>query len=424
MTSSALDLSWIDPSRWPEVARVPGAGPRAAAARAIVSRAAKQLDLRMRFPDGRMIGGGGPTSPVLEIRRPHSFFRRIGASGTIGFGEGYMAGDWDSDDLVGVLEAIAAKVADLVPPTLQRMRHAFLSRMPAHEGNNTVKNAKSNIARHYDLSNAMFAAFLDESLTYSSAVFDGEPLTSDEALVSAQHRKIDQLLDLADVRKGTRLLEIGTGWGELARRAASRGASVTTVTISEEQAALARERIAADGLTRRVDVQLRDYRLIEGEFDAIVSVEMIEAVGLDHLQSYVQTLDRHLAPGGRVALQAITMPHDRMVASQETYTWIRKYIFPGGQLLSTEAIDDALRAHTSLAVTGSAAYGLHYAKTLEHWRQTFVANRAEIFELGFDEVFARMWVFYLAYCEAGFRAHYLDVYQLLLTRPADQKAAA
>ncbi len=271
----------------------------------------------------------------------------------------------------------------------------------------------------------MFAAFLDETMTYSSAVFADEPLTTTEDLTAAQHRKIDRLLDLAQVGEGTRLLEIGTGWGELARRAASRGAHVTTVTISEEQAALANERIARDGLTDRVDIQLRDYRLIEGEYDAIVSVEMIEAVGLDHLTSYVQTLDKHLAPGGRVALQAITMPHERMVASQETYTWIRKYIFPGGQLLSPEAIDAALKADTTLHVTEKHSYGLHYAKTLERWRETFNANGEQIKGLGFDEIFARMWTFYLAYCEAGFRARYLDVYQLLLTRPTDtQKAIA
>ena len=423
MTSHSIERTMIDSSRWPELVHVPNGGPRGMAASMLVRYAAKQLDLRMRFPDGSVIGGGNAHSPVLEIRRPDAFFRRIGASGTIGFGEGYMAGDWDSEDLVGVLQAIASRVATLVPARLQQMRHTFLNRMPAHESN-TVKNAKNNIARHYDLSNEMFAAFLDETMTYSAAVFTDDPLSSTEDLTSAQHRKIDKLLDLAQVGKGTRLLEIGTGWGELARRAAARGATVTTVTISEEQASLARARIAEAGLSELVDVQLRDYRLIEGQYDSIVSVEMIEAVGLDHLTSYVQTLDKHLAPGGRVALQAITMPHDRMLASQETYTWIRKYIFPGGQLLSPEAIDASLAAKTSLHIAEKHSYGLHYAKTLERWRETFLANRAEVGALGFDEIFARMWVFYLAYCEAGFRARYLDVYQLLLTRTDVSKARA
>lgn len=415
----------FDARVWPDLAVVPSGGPRAAVATAVIKRAVGRLNLRMRLPDGTELGGGRPTSPVLLIRRPEAFFRRVGASGTIGFGEAYMAGDWETDDLVGVLEAIASRVATLIPLPLQRLRHAYLSRSPRHESN-TVRQAKNNIARHYDLSNEMFAAFLDETMTYSSAVFSSviPEDAADETLESAQHRKIDRLLDLAQVGPGTHLLEIGTGWGELACRAGARGATVKSVTISEEQAALARTRIHAAGLSKSVEVDLMDYRLVRGEFDAIISVEMIEAVGLDHLVEYVSTLDRLLAPGGRIALQAITMPHDRMVASQDTYTWIRKYIFPGGQILSTQAIEDALAKNTGLAVAAKASFGLHYAETLKRWRSTFLANRSQIGGLGFDEVFSRMWSFYLAYSEAGFRARYLDVYQLLLTTSRSTSAAA
>src|SRR5262249_1004345 len=201
-----------------------------------------------------------------------------GATGTIGFGEAYMAGDWTAEDLTGVLTAFAAHVRELVPAVLQRLRGAVLRRQPADE-DNTVDGAKRNIERHYDLSNDMFRLFLDKSMTYSSALYRGDPDGTREDLATAQHRKIDRLLDCAGVREGSRLLEIGTGWGELAIRAARRGAHVTSLTISTEQAELARRRIAEAGMAARVDVLLRDYRTTTGRYDAAASVEMIEAAG-------------------------------------------------------------------------------------------------------------------------------------------------
>ena len=423
--TAAPSASHLDAELWPDIVTVPGNRTRAWVAQRLFERVVRKLALHVLLPDGRALGAGGLSGPVLRLRRPEAFYQRIGSSGLVGFGEAYMAGDWETDDLVGVLEAIASRVATLIPLPLQRLRHAYLVRSPRHESN-TVRQAKDNIARHYDLSNDMFAAFLDETMTYSSAVFSSviPEDAVDDTLESAQLRKIDRLLDLAKVGPGTRLLEIGTGWGELACRAGQRGATVKSVTISEEQANLARTRIDAAGLSSSVEVDLLDYRLVRGEFDAIISVEMIEAVGLDHLAEYVSTLDRLLAPGGHIALQAITMPHDRMVASQDTYTWIRKYIFPGGQILSVQAIEDALTTNTSLRVAAKASFGLHYAETLKRWRTTFLANRSQIGALGFDEVFSRMWSFYLAYSEAGFRARYLDVHQLLLTSSRSAPAAA
>ncbi|WP_406116296.1 class I SAM-dependent methyltransferase [Kitasatospora purpeofusca] len=272
--------------------------------------------------------------------------------------------------------------------------------------------------------------FLDPTMTYSSALFPTgtghqplpghPPLATHEGLPAAQHRKIDRLLDLARVGPGTRLLEIGTGWGELALRAAARGAQVVSLTLSEQQLALARHRIAAAGQADRAEVRLCDYRAAEGRYDAVVSVEMIEAVGRPFWPDYFATLDRVLAPGGRVALQAITMPHDRMLASSRTYTWILKYIFPGGLVPSVRAIEETAARHTRLRLTRADTYGPHYAETLRLWRERFTERSPQVTALGFDEVFRRMWELYLAHSEAGFRTGYLDLHQLLLTRDEDR----
>ncbi|WP_109509604.1 SAM-dependent methyltransferase [Nocardioides speluncae] len=410
-TTASPPTRTIDPARWPDVARVPQRPVRAAVARRLARRAVTGLPLRVVLPDGTSWGAGGQDDPTLRLVRPDAFFQRLGAGALIGFGEAYQAGDWETDDLAGVLTVLASRLSTLIPAPLQRLRRAAVRRRPRREVN-TIAGARQNIQRHYDLSNELFALFLDESLTYSSAHFAGEPAASDgEELADAQRRKIDRLLDVAKVRPGTRLLEIGTGWGELAIRAAGRGARVTTVTISGEQAELARRRMAAAGLSDAVEVRLQDYRQVEGEYDAIVSVEMIEAVGWQHWPEYFSTLDRLLAPGGRVGLQAITMPHDRMLATRDTYTWIVKYIFPGGHLPSLTAIHDQV-GRTSLEITDQLAFGAHYAETLRRWRRAFLSKAEAVDRLGFDETFRRMWSLYLAYSEAGFRSGYLDVVQL------------
>ncbi|MGH3236740.1 MAG: class I SAM-dependent methyltransferase, partial [Streptosporangiaceae bacterium] len=218
------------------------------------------------------------------------------------------------------------------------------------------------------------------------------------------------------VGPGGRVLEVGTGWGELAIRAARRGASVLTVTLSQEQQALAARRVAEAGLAGRVRVELRDYRDVEGEFDAICSVEMLEAVGERYWDAYFAALDQHLAPGGRIGLQTITMPHDRMLATRHTYTWIQKYIFPGGLLPSVTAIENSLARATRLRITAREDFGAHYTQTLRMWRERFGARADEVARLGLDEVFHRMWNFYMCYSEAGFRAGYIGVSQLTLAR--------
>ena len=409
----------VDPVTWPDVAAVPDNKVRAAIAKKLFRSATARLPIQVTEVGGRTYGGGAPNSPEFRILRPDAFFRRLGATGTIGFGEAYMAGDWTSDDPAAALAAFAGNMRDLVPAPLHRMRHAVLRRQPASE-DNTIEGARRNIQRHYDLSNDMFKLFLDESMTYSSALYNGDPAQSSDALVDAQRRKIDRLLDAAAVTDGARVLEIGTGWGELSIRAASRGATVTSLTISQEQAAFARERIASHGLSDRATVLLEDYREATGQYDAVVSVEMIEAVGANHWPEYFSTVDRLLRPGGRFGLQAITQDDHAVRASQDTYTWIRKYIFPGGQLPSVESIAAITRQHTSLRLADRFMFGQHYAETLRRWRDQFEQRRADVAGLGFDETFRRMWSLYLAYCEAGFRAGYLDVGQFTLIKsPAE-----
>ena len=413
----------LDADRWPDVAVAAGSPVRAAVARTIFAAAATRLPLRVRLPDGRLVGAGAPATPVMVLHRPGDFFRRVGASGLIGFGESYMAGDWDSADLTGLLTVFAAHAGELVPPWLQRLRKLAFRRQPPDDLQ-TVAGARRNIGRHYDLSNDLFALFLDETMTYSSAIFTeagGAPVADAHVLQEAQRRKIDRLLDRAMVGPGCRLLEVGTGWGELAVRAARRGATVRTITVSREQQALAARRVAEAGLASRVSVELRDYRDVDGEFDAICSVEMLEAVGERYWDAYFAALDKHLAPGGRIGLQTITMAHDRMLATRHTYTWIQKYIFPGGLLPSVTAIENSLAAATRLRITGREDFGAHYAETLRIWRERFTAHAGEVARLGFDEVFNRMWQFYLCYSEAGFRAGYIGVSQLTLARTgADQ----
>ncbi|MEV7773507.1 class I SAM-dependent methyltransferase [Kitasatospora sp. NPDC086791] len=422
---TARPVPVVDPARWPDVARVPHVPLRAAVAERLLHRVAARRGLRVELPGGRTLRPAPADAPVLRLHRAEDFLHRVGESGLIGFGEAYQAGDWDSPDLVALLTRLAGAPDTLVPPGTQWLRRLYVQRPPAAELS-TAANARRNIHRHYDLSNELFALFLDPTMTYSSALFPAaagpRPAATWDELPAAQHRKIDRLLDLARVGPGTRLLEIGTGWGELAVRAAARGARVVSLTLSEEQLRLARRRIADAGQDGRAEVRLCDYRAAEGAYDAVVSVEMIEAVGRPFWPEYFATLDRVLAPGGRVALQAITMPHDRMLASSRTYTWILKYIFPGGLIPSLQAVTETAARHTRLRVAGVDAYGPHYAETLRLWRERFTERSAQVAALGFDEVFRRMWELYLAYSEAGFRTGYLDVQQVLLTRRGEATA--
>ena len=397
---------------------------RAHIARPIVTAVLGRTPVRVRMPDGSMLGGARDAdAPTLQILEPTALFERMAHHPKIGFGEGYMAGDWGAapgTDLADALLPFAERLTTIVPPGLIRMRRIVDRRIP-QASRNTLFGSRKNIEAHYDLSNDLFAAFLDDTLSYSSALFDRSRPLTEQTLEEAQHAKIESVLDMADVSDGSRVLEIGTGWGSLAIAAARRGATVTSITLSQEQAALAGERIdAADivepGIAERIEVRLQDYREVTGQFDAIVSVEMIEAVGEEYWPTYFQAIDGLLAPGGVAAIQSILMPHDRYLATRNSYGWIQKHIFPGGLIPSTEAIAETTADHTSLRVTATHRFGRDYAETLRRWRRTFLEEWPSIAAGGFDETFRRKWEFYLAYCEAGFAADYIDVAQIRFER--------
>jgi cyclopropane-fatty-acyl-phospholipid synthase len=419
--------------QWPDLAEVPH-GLRttvsAAVAKAIFRAGVRRLPVTVHLGD-ETLGTGGP---AMTIHRPDEFFARLGRGVLIGFGEAYLTGAWDAPDLGAVLSVLAADMPTLVPQSLQKLRAIAVRRPPHHEVS-TRANSQRNIAHHYDLSNDLFELFLDPTMSYSSALFDAErvhdagfvrataPIPGSD-LAGGQHRKIERLLDRTGVGVGSRVLEIGTGWGELAIQAAGRGALVHSITLSTEQKELAEKRIADVGLTDRVTVELLDYRALVspasphvGAYDAVLSVEMIEAVGHGFWDEYFQTLDRVTAPGGAVGIQAITMRHDRMLATRSTYTWINKYIFPGGFLPSVEAIEQITRARTRLRITDRLSFGRHYAETLRQWDDAFLAHRAAVIGLGFDDTFVRMWHFYLEYSLAGFASDYIDVNQIVMRRP-------
>jgi len=327
---------------------------------------------------------------------------RLLIDGETGAGEAYMDGQWSSPDLAALLllAALNRQELSLVGGWWRLPTQAV--RIAAHRlRRNTVRQARRNIASHYDLSNELYRLFLDDSLTYSAAVF----ASPDQSLEDAQRNKYARVADLAGVTEpGMRVLEIGSGWGSFAiYLAAERGATVTTITISEEQASLARERVADAGVSDRVTVELRDYRDVNGEFDAIVSVEMLEAVGHEYFPAFFETCDRVLRRGGRIGLQSITYPDARYEDQRRGANWIQKYIFRGGLLPSLAVIERATH-RTSLLVTEVTDIGPHYAPTLRAWRGKFMANLSEVRALGFDDRFLRMWEYYLALCEAGFAA--------------------
>ncbi len=410
-------------NHWPGLDVVPS-GPRATfsakVARQLFAAAVSRLDVTVHLGD-ETLGRGGP---AMTVHRPDEFFLRLGRHQLIGFGEAYLTGAWDTErpeDLAAFLTVLAAEMPSLIPERLQALRSVVVKRPPRRE-RSSARNSRSNIAHHYDLSNDLFELFLDRSLSYSSALFPEHLLggaAGREDLEAAQHAKIDRLLDQAGVGQGSRVLEIGSGWGELAIRAAQRGATVRTITLSVEQKALADERIAAAGVSDQVTVELCDYRDMAKAgrlYDAVVSVEMIEAVGWQYWETYFEAIDQVLAPGGTVAIQAITMPHDRMLATRNTYTWINKYIFPGGFLPSVQVIDEITHAHTGYRLVDRLSMGQHYAETLRLWDEAFLAASDRVLGLGFDETFLRMWHFYLDYSRAGFASAYIDVNQLTFRR--------
>ena len=394
---------------------------RSRVARSVTGLVAGRVPVDVLLPGGKVLGRPhrDMSRPAIEIHRPDAFFERLAHDPKVGIGEAYMAVDWSAapgTDLGEALTPYAEQIRELLPVWMRKLR--FLTdRRHSPEFRNTPDGARDNIEAHYDLSNEMFETFLDETLSYSSGRFDPAVPYDEQLLEDAQVRKVHGLLDMLGVGEGTRLLEIGTGWGFLAVEAALRGAEVVTITLSTEQAEYARERAEGAGVSGMVDIRLQDYRDVTGTFDAVVSVEMIEAVGEEYWETYFAKIDEVLAPGGTAAIQAIVMDHDRYLTARRSTGWINKHIFPGGMIPSLRAIEEEL-GRTTLQLAEVDLFGADYAETLRRWRHTFIERWGRVQELGFDEVFRRRWEFYLAFCEAGFAGGAIDVAWLRLDRLA------
>ncbi|MBN1586743.1 MAG: DUF1365 family protein [Candidatus Omnitrophica bacterium] len=372
--------------------------------------------IRVTLPDGTEKDLGDPESGVranLRIR-DWAFFKRVLRDGDVGFGETYTEGIWDTEDLTALLRILLRNLPSLEAPLrrfswLGRLRNRLLHMLRP----NSLQGSSQNIREHYDLSNDFFRLFLDPSMMYSCAYF----AQGSEPLEEAQQAKISKILDKAQLTDSHHVLEIGCGWGSFAIEAVKRtGCRVTAVTISQEQFDWACRRVAEEGLESRIEVVLCDYRQLEGKYDRIVSIEMLEAVGHEYLGAFFKTCDALLKPDGWAVFQVITMPDERYEDYRASSDWIQKHIFPGGHLPSLGAISEALARETSLRIGEVENIGLHYAPTLARWRQRLLNRREEVRNLGFDENFLRKWVYYFAYCEAGFAEAFLNTLHLVLRR--------
>jgi cyclopropane-fatty-acyl-phospholipid synthase len=354
-------------------------------------------------------------APVRVWVSDPAFYRAIAASGSVGAGEAYMAGHWSCDDLVSLVRTLVrnrdlldgmekgwARLGGLLLRAWHRLRR------------NTEEGSRRNIAAHYDLGNDFFSLFLSADLMYSSAYWQGEH----DTLNAASTRKLDVVCQKLRLTPKDHLLEIGTGWGALAAHAATHyGCRVTTATLSVEQYAAACGRVASAGLGDRVTVVLEDYRNLTGTYDKLVSIEMIEAVGADYLGTYFGQVGKLLKPDGLALIQAITIEDHRYEQALRAVDFIKRHVFPGSFIPSIQALLVAKSRVSDLALLHLEDFGLSYARTLEAWRQRFLARLAEVRALGFDDRFMRMWEFYLAYCEGGFRERSIGVAHLLLAKP-------
>ena len=371
------------------------------------------------LPDGthRMLGGRAPgPMPVVRLQSWRAIVRLM-TSGSVGWYKAWALGEWSSPDPVLLFDLFMRNAASLGETARAKGFFRLVNRLAHAFRGNDRDGARRNVAWHYDLGNDFYAAWLDPGMTYSSAVFTALPPSPDEPLEAAQSRKLHLLLDRLKLQPGARLLEIGCGWGSLAETAArDYGAHVTGLTLSAEQKAWAEERIAAAGLDGRVAIRLEDYRDAQGSYDAIASVEMVEAVGQDYWPSYLEAISRLLRPGGRAALQLISIRDDLFESYAANADFIQTYIFPGGMLVGEERFR-AIAEAAGLEWRNRAGYGLHYAETLKRWRSRYDESVASgRLPAGFDEAFHKVWRYYLMYCEGGFRGGGIDVAQVTLVK--------
>jgi cyclopropane-fatty-acyl-phospholipid synthase len=369
---------------------------------------------------GTPAGSSGETLHVHIRIHDSTFYRQVGLNGSVGAGEAYMDGLWDCDDLVTLTRILVRnrEHLDAMETGLARIGGSAM-RIWAALMRNTRKGSRRNIAAHYDLGNDLFKLFLDENLMYSSALYAKD----DDTLEAASTRKLDRICRKLGLGPQHHVLEIGTGWGGFALHAAKHyGCRVTTTTISREQHDLARERIEAAGLGERVTLLLKDYRDLEGCYDRVVSIEMIEAIGHQYLDTYFRTVDRLLKADGMALIQAITIEDHRYHKALKAIDFIKRYIFPGSFIPSINAMSGAIARNSEMKLFNLEDIGPSYALTLRAWRQRFLDRISEVRALGYPERFIRMWVFYLTYCEGGFIERSIGDVQMLLCKPEARPA--
>lgn len=382
--------------------------------RVIIEDALGRHELGRSAPDQ-----GEPLDATITVHDARAY-RRVALGGSVGAAEGYIDGFWTSDDLVSLLRIFArsmdaANALDQGPSWLPRLRYRWQHR----QRKNTRPGSRRNIHAHYDLGNELFALFLDDTMTYSCGIFESPHATMREASIA----KLDRICQKLELGPGDRVLEIGTGWGSFAIHAATRyGCHVTTTTISARQHALATERVRALGLDDRITLLLRDYRDLDGTYDKLVSIEMIEAVGHDYLDAFFGLCCQRLRPQGLMLLQAITMRDQRYDQARRDVDFIRQYIFPGSVIPSITAMLDSLTRATDMRLVHLEDITPHYARTLAAWRARFHEHGDEVRALGYDEPFIRLWDYYLALCQAGFAERYTGNVQMLLCRPWNRRA--
>jgi cyclopropane-fatty-acyl-phospholipid synthase len=391
----------------------------------IVLRALERMTLgglRLELPDNtkRIIGQADARISACVRVQNWNFFKRCVWFGDIGFGEAFVNGDWDTDDITSVISWFILNVEN--SPVMAGSRgRKFLLNLLGWQNRirhllrpNNLNTSRRNIAEHYDLGNEFYKSFLDPTMTYSSALFEGRAQT----LEAAQIAKYDRLCRQLKLKPGEQVLEIGSGWGGFSRHAAiNYGVRITAVTISDEQFKYARELVRGEGLADRVEIKQLDYRLLTGRFDKIVSIEMLEAVGDSYLETYFAKCHELLKPEGLLALQMITCPDSRYEALRKNVDWIQKHIFPGSLLLSIHRVNEALRRTGDLFLHDLKDLGPSYAETLKRWRIAFNQNEAAVRALHFDTCFLRKWNYYLSYCEAAFAMRNISAVQAIYTRP-------
>jgi cyclopropane-fatty-acyl-phospholipid synthase len=398
-------------SRWPGQGIARSALLRALGQIQCGSLTIHEREQTLHFGDAQ--DSAGPHA-VVNVNDP-LIYRHVLTGGSVGAGESYMLGHWSSPQLVDVIRLLCANMAamDALEAGASWPRRMAMKLLHAINSN-TMKGSHRNISAHYDLGNDFFSLFLDREMMYSSAVYPA----ADAGLEQAATHKLDLLCRQLELGPEDHLLEIGTGWGGMAVHAAKNyGCRVTTTTISQEQYEYACDRVEQEGLAGQVTVLCRDYRDLEGSFDKLVSVEMIEAVGHDFYQNYFSKCSGLLKPGGLMAIQAITVADQRYTAARDSVDFIKRYIFPGGCLPSVEVISRHLARDTDMQIVHLRDITADYAQTLAHWRERFQVALPQVREQGFDQTFERMWEFYLCYCEGGFHERVIGTVQLTFAKP-------